>query len=128
MPIVMTVFCCAMIDQHALEDLVEIERLTRRVAVIPLQLAGVGIERDRGAGIERGAVAGAAARPHPGLGLGHAPVGEIEFGIVGARDPGLAARAIEVVQSVPGVATRSAFEGDGGETPILRAGLGVVRR
>src|ERR1700728_675946 len=112
-----------MVDEYALEDLVQVERLARRVAVIPAQLAGVGIERDRGAGIERGAIAGSAAGPHPGLGLSHAPVGEIEIGIIRACDPGLSARAIEVVQSIPGLAARRSGEGDGREAPVLRAGI-----
>ncbi len=84
----------AVIDQDALEHLVQIERLARRMAVIPFQLAGIGIQRHSGIGIERGAIPGAAACPHPRLGLGRAPIGEIEIGIVGAGDPGLAAGAI----------------------------------
>ena len=40
------------VNQHALEDLVEIERLGGRVLEVPRELAGVGIEREGRPGIE----------------------------------------------------------------------------
>ena len=112
------------IDQHALEHLVQIKRLAWRVAVIPFQLAGVGIERERGAGIERSAVPGAAARPHPGLGLGHAPVSEIKVRIVGARQPrGAAASRPDL--ALPRITARFARRGYGVSAPLFFAGFRV---
>src|ERR1700679_380250 len=117
-----------MVYKDALEDLVQVKRLTRRVTVIPAQLARVRIERNRAAAIERRAIAGSAAGPHPGLGLGYTPVSEIEIGVVRAGNPGFAPRAVEIVQSIPGIAARGPGEGDGGEAPVLRAGIGVESR
>ena len=87
----------------------------------------VGIQRQRGAGVERAVgISGAAAGAHPGLGLRHAPVSQIEIGIVAAGDPGVAARAQQIGQLAPGVAAGFAFARHGVELPELLAGLGVV--
>ena len=43
----------AMIDQHALEDFVEIQRFARHMLEIPFELAGIGIERQGRTGVER---------------------------------------------------------------------------
>ena len=55
LPMVISVFW-AMIDQHALEHFVQVEGLARRVAVIPFQLAGIGVQRQGGIGVKREAV------------------------------------------------------------------------
>ena len=98
----------AMIDQDALEHFVQVEGLARRMAEIPFQLAGIGIQRQGRIGVERGAVAGAAQIAPPGLGLGGAPIGRVQLRIIGAGDPGFGAGALFVGQIAPGVAARLA--------------------
>jgi hypothetical protein len=41
------------VDDNALEDLVEIERLAGRMLVIPIELARIGIDRERRARVQR---------------------------------------------------------------------------
>ena len=95
---------------------------------VPSELPGVGPERQGRRGVERLVVAGrAAARLHPGFGLRHAPIGQIEIGIVAAGDPGIAACAQHVGKLAPGVAAGRAFAGRGIEAPeVLRSGLCVI--
>ena len=115
------------IHEHALEDDVEIERFARRVLEVPGQLAGVGVERHRGAGVERLVQrVHAAADRHPRLGLRGAPIRQVQFGVVAAGDPRLAAGAVDVRQRAPRVAARLAVLGHGVELPQLLAGGGVV--
>src|SRR5690606_29077452 len=117
----------ARVDEHALEDDVEIERLARRVRVVPRELAGRGIERDGRARVERDVERlHAAARGHPRLRRRGAPVSEVELGVVAAGDPGFAARAIEVRELAPGVAAGLAVERDREKAPNLLPGIGVV--
>ena len=115
------------VDEHLLEDLVEVERLAGRVLVVPRERAVADAQRHRRRGVERG-VRGlvAAARRHPRLGLRDAPVGEIEIGIVAAGDPRVAAGARHVGDRAPRVAAGLAGARDGVELPQLLAGLRVV--
>src|SRR6185503_18485301 len=115
------------VDEHALEHDVEIERLARRMRVMPLELAGGRVERDRRVRVEADvARAHAAAHGHPRLRLRDAPVREIELRIVAAGDPGLAAGAIQVRQIAPRIAAGLAVERDRQEAPALLAGIGIV--
>ena len=117
----------ARIDEHALEDDVEVERFTGRVRVVPRQLAGIEIERDGGARVERLVErVHPAAHRHPRLRLRRTPVGEIEIRIVAAGDPRLAAGAEQVRQAAPRIAAGFTDTGDRVESPQLLAGLGVV--
>src|SRR4029077_20537835 len=78
-------------------------------------------------GVERGVGAGgAAARLHPRLCLGDAPIGQVEIRVVTARDPGIASGAQHVGQLAPGIATRRAFARCGYQAPELFSGLRVV--
>src|SRR6185436_1969164 len=91
------------VDEHALVDLVEVERLARRMLVIPLQAAVVRIQRERRARVQRAVERGiAAARGHPRLRLRDAPVGRVELGVVATRDPRVAAGAIDILHIAPG--------------------------
>ena len=68
------------------------------------ELAGVGVERQRRARVERLVERRhAAAARHPGFRLRGAPVGEIQSGIVAAGDPRLAAGAEQMSGSAPQV-------------------------
>ena len=79
LPAVKTQVLAAVVDEHALEDVVEIERFAGRVLEVPRQLAGIDVERERGVGVERVVVdRHAAAERHPGFGLRGAPVGEVQ--------------------------------------------------
>src|SRR5690606_28977194 len=76
------------VDEHALEDDVEIERLARRVREVPRELAGGRIERYGRARIECDVQrAHPAARRHPRLRLRSAPIREAKLGIVAAGEP-----------------------------------------
>ena len=46
LPIVNTSFCAADVDEHALEDFVEVERLAGNMLEVPRQLAVVDVEGD----------------------------------------------------------------------------------
>ena len=117
----------AAVDEHALEDDVEVERLAGRVLEVPGELAGVGVEGHGGAGVEPLVEAvHPAAHRHPRFGLRRAPVGEIQIGIVAAGDPRLAAGAIHARERAPGVAARLAVDGHRVEAPQLFPGGGVV--
>ena len=54
LPIVITSFSPAVVDDHALERFVEIGDLARRVLEMPRELAGVGVQRERGRRVEQG--------------------------------------------------------------------------
>src|SRR5262249_28466478 len=98
----------AVIDQDAFIDLVQIQGFAGRVLVVPLHLPGIGVERQSGIREQRIAVGAALVAPRR-LGLTGAPIGQIEFGIVGSRDPGIGAGPLVVGQIAPGIAARGAF-------------------
>ena len=127
LPIVNTQLLVADVDEHALEHLVEVERLAGNVLEVPRQLAVVDVERDGRRRVERRVEdRGAAAGRHPRLGLRDAPVGEIQIGIVAAGDPRLAALAEGVGQLAPRVAAGLAGVRDRVELPGELAGVRVV--
>src|SRR5882724_12260334 len=64
---------------------VPIVNVMRRRLEMPDEFAGVGIERDDGAGVK--IVAGAAFTGEDGIGISSAPVEKIQIGIVGAGHP-----------------------------------------
>src|SRR5205823_5330833 len=97
-------FLIADIDQHALEHLIEVERLRRGELVIPRELAIVGIQRDRRARVEQ--LVGerrAAIEERPGFCLRGAPICEVELRIVAPRDPRLTAASLVHRQLAPRV-------------------------
>jgi len=60
----------AEIDEHALEDFVQVQRLSRGVLVMPRERAVLGVERNRRARVQHVVeVRGASARAHPRLRL-----------------------------------------------------------
>ncbi len=90
---------------------------------MPLQLAGVGIERDDRGGeqVVAFAIGAVVVRPR----IAGAEEHEVLLGIVGARDPDRAAAARIRIGLRPGVAANLARAGHGVEAPDLLAGRGV---
>src|SRR3954471_20038621 len=91
----------------------------------PRERAVLGPQRESGGGVER-LIIGAANGTHPGLGLRGAPVGEVEFGIIAAGDPTVAAGTQQVRKLAPGFTARGAFARDGLEFPELLSSRGVI--
>ena len=102
---------------------VPVVHVVRRELVVPLQLAGVGIERhDRGGEqVVAFAIGAVVIRPR----IAGAEEHQVLFGIVGARDPDRAAAARIRIGLGPGVAANLARAGHGVEAPDLLAGRGV---
>ena len=97
-------FLIADVDQHALEDFVKIQRFARRMLEIPDQLAvfrvqGNGRVRVKRLVQERQLT----AQEIPWLRLRDAPLREVEFGIIAARQPRFRAGAIVHWQIAPGL-------------------------
>ena len=113
-----------MVDEHALEHFIEIERFARRVLVVPLQLSRIGIERERRAGKQRGRVA--ALRPGRTLRLSGPPVHQIQQRIVRPCDPGIGAGALVIRQAAPTVTARRAGARDRVELPGLLARIRII--
>jgi hypothetical protein len=82
------------IGEHLLEHVIEIPVIARQKLVVPDDLAGVDVKRERRVGVEDGAIAGAAhdfaVRNRPA----GAPINQIERGIVAARGSDGAAIAL----------------------------------
>src|SRR3989441_8812050 len=115
------------VDEDTLEDDVEIERFRGRVLEMPRELAGIDVERQRRARIERVVVhRHAATDSQPWLGLRRAPVREVQRWIVGAGDPRLGSGAEEVRKLAPCVTLGLAVERNRAEAPYLLAGRRIV--
>ena len=66
------------VDQHALENFVEVERLAWRVLEVPGERPVIRVERHGRTRIQRAVERGHAATcRHPGFGLRRSPVGEV---------------------------------------------------
>ena len=89
---------------------------------IPFELAGIGIERDEGVGVEIGAHAIAAVEIRRGI--AGAPVDQIEVRIVGAGVPGGTAAQLPGIAR-PCFGAGLAGRGNRVEAPDQLAGLGV---
>ena len=111
-------FASVHIDQDALERFIHILRFAGNMLVVPLHLAGIGIERERGARVQRRPI-GAANRASPRLRLGGTPVDQVGLRIVAARHPHIASGAELERQIAPGVTTRLTGPGDARRAPEL---------
>jgi hypothetical protein len=123
LPIV-NAFAVADVDQHALVHFVHVERLALHVLEIPGELPVVGVQCERRA-VNTAPRLRATAHLHPRLGLRHAPVRQVQLGIVAAGDPGFRADAQHVGQIAPGVAARLVRARDGVESPQQFSGGGI---
>ncbi len=102
---------------------VEIEAVVGRELEVPFELAGVRIEGNDAVGVE--VVAGAHTGVPVWAGVAGAPVGEVEFGVVGAGEPDGAA-AVDPGVAAPSFVAGLAFFGDGFEAPDFAASGCVV--
>ncbi len=98
--------------------------------VVPGQLAGIGIERQRRIGIERIVIrhAPARARRQQGadvVGIAGAEIHQIQIRIIAADRPYSGAVALVDWRAIPAVAARLARPRDGVETPQLPAALRI---
>src|SRR5579859_126521 len=113
------------VNKHALEGGVEIPDIVRDLLVIPLELAGIGIERDDAVGVEVGAFAGIAIEISRGI--ADAPIEQIQLGIIRAGEPGGASARFPAIAG-PGLVAFLARGGNGPETPGAAAGVDVESR
>src|SRR6202043_3924548 len=114
------------VDDDVRAGLVIVHRVVRRVLMIPLDLAGRGIDGERAVGVEivARAVGGIVFRRR----ISGAPIGDVGVGIVGAGDvEGAAAGLPGVVLVLPGLAARIAGGGDRIGLPLRVAALGIER-
>ena len=111
------------IGEHRHLVRVPVVRVVRRVLEVPLQRAGVRIERDERIGVEVGA--GPALAVPVGVRVAGAPVKKVQRGIVGAGEPRRRAAALPDV-ALPGVAARLARRRNRVEAPEALAGLRIV--
>ena len=107
--------------QRPLECPVEVPLVVGQVLIIPLQLSGIGVQRDGGVGEER--IVGDAGKRRGVTKLGGvvgcpgAVIDQIELGVVRALVPDRAAGALVERYVVPGVAARLTRPGERMETP-----------
>ena len=95
-------FPAAVVDEHALEDVVEVVGLAGHELEVPRQLAGRRIQGQHAVGVQRVAVR-LARHPRPRLGLRGRPVGQVGLRVVAAGDPGVGAGAERQRQIAPGI-------------------------
>src|SRR6188474_1210316 len=92
---------------------------------MPLQRAGVRVERDDRGGVEIVARAGIAIPV--GTSVAHTPIGQVRFGIVRTRHPDRTAAGLPRV-AAPCFAPRLSWSGDRVEPPHFLARLRIERR
>ena len=92
---------------------------------MPLQLAGVRVERHDGAGVEVVALPLLVEKVR--IGIAYAPISEVERGIVRARRPDRAAADLPRIGG-PGVVARLSRARNGVEPPGFLAGVDIVGR
>src|SRR5258707_9040208 len=94
----------------------------RRELKMPLQLSGVGVQREHAIGVE--IIAGPRAAIEIWRRITRAPVQRAEFGIVGSRHPsGAAATQIRIARPTFGAGLATAWNGP--EAPGQLAGLRI---
>ena len=104
---------------------VVVQLVVRRELVVPLQLAGVGVERDDAVAVQ------VVAEPRAAVPVGRRIAGaeehEVRLGVVGAGVPDAGAAGLPRLAR-PGLVARLAGTGNRVEAPDLLAGLRVERR
>ena len=122
------------IGEHRHLHRIVVVGVVRRELEMPSEPAGVGVERDDRVGVE--VVARPLRRIPVGTGVAHAPIREIQIGIVRAGQPDRSAAMLPGLgiaiglrigrARLPGLVAGLAGTGNGVEAPGLLAGLGVV--
>ena len=104
---------------------VVVELVVRRELVVPLQLAGIGVERDHGAAVQIVAIAFVAVPVWSWI--SNTPIGEIQIRIVGTRDPNRGAAMFPRVSvRRPGLVSGFTGTRNGVEAPNFLPGFGIV--
>src|SRR5262245_4328023 len=115
------------IYQDPLEHLIEIQRFSGDMLEVPLQFAVIGVQRQSGIRIETFVASfRPATYPHPGLGLGHAPIRFVQVRIVAAGDPGLTSGAHHVRDLSPCITAWLPVARRRMELPNLLSARGLV--
>src|SRR6185312_12137155 len=115
------------VDQHVLRHAVVVVGIVGRVLVVPLDLAGIGVERQRAVGIE--VVAGPIFIIPVRAGVADAPDESVGCRIVASRHPCRTAAARgSVLVVLPGFAAGLALAGDRVGAPDFLLGLEIGRR
>src|SRR5690606_38250929 len=83
-----------LLDDHALERAVQVPVVAGHVLVVPLQLAGIDVEGERGVGVEHVAITRTADQLGVRSRHADAPNRGARFRIVGARRPGRTTPAV----------------------------------
>ena len=108
--------------------MVEVPLVVGDVLEVPDDLAGVGVEGERGVGVQDVAVAGAALHRAPRDRHPDAGEDEVQLGVEAGRVPGRAAPPVLVGNVSPALVAELAPGGNGVRAPHLGAGVGVVGR
>jgi hypothetical protein len=121
------------VNQQAFVIVIGVPIIARQFLVIPIELAGLDIERDGGIAeqidgrFDRHGIGRAVPRqPRIGIGIGDAPIQHLALRIVGADLPPWPRRALVHRQVRPSVAARFARRSGREEFPHQSAGLGVI--
>ena len=114
------------VEQDPLERMVEIPVVVQ-VLVVPGDLAGVGVERERRVVVEVGLVGAAEHELRCGRTHGRADVHQVQLRVVARHHPGPDVRALFVRHVAPGLVPRFAGCGYQWPAPQLRAARRVVR-
>src|SRR5213080_2702211 len=103
---------------------VVVELVVRRELIVPLQLAGIGVESDHGAAVEIVAIAFVAVPVWSRI--SNTPIGEIQIRIVGTRDPNRGAAMFPRVSvRRPGLVSGFSGTRDGVKAPNFFPSFGV---
>ena len=114
--------------QDALEGVILVPIVSWKVLEVPLDLAGIGVEGQRGVGVENIASACVSLKRSPRDGHRHADIDQVQLRIVTRGNPGGASPALLVRKGPPGLASGLSSLGDGAGAPQLLARLQVVGR
>ena len=114
------------VDERRFADGVVVPDVVRRVLVVPLQFAGIGVERERGARIEQRALD--AVRVPVRVRVARAPIDGVARDVVGSRKPRRRTAASGAARDFPRVVAGLALGRDRVVLPYELAGVGVVRR
>ena len=108
--------------------MVEVPLIIGDVLEIPDDRPGIGVQGQRGIGVQHVAVAGAALHGAPGNRHPDTRIDQVQLRVVAGRIPGRAAAPILVRDVAPAVVAELALAGNGVRTPHLLAGIHVMGR